>query len=196
MQFPLDLRFKILALSSRLIATDAGGATVAFVKQKRFRFKEHVEVFTDSSRDTKLMDIRANKVLDWSARYNFTDAAGTELGSVGRKGMRSIFKASYTVFDTAGDEAFTIEEENPMAKVIDGFLGEIPIIGLVIGLMINPRYLAKRSGGDAVMRLTKRPAMFEGKFQLDLLDESLSDQERLLATSGFMMLALLERGRG
>jgi len=195
MNFPLNFRFKIVAISSRLIVEDADGATVAFVKQKKFKFKEHVEVFTDDTRSQKTADIKANKVLDWSARYSFTNEGGSEFGSIGRQGMRSLFKASYTVFDQAGNEVFTIQEENPMAKIVDGIVGEIPIIGFLTGYILNPKYIARRGDQD-VMRLTKRPAFWEGKFSLDLLDPSLSQDEQLLVTFGFMMLTLLERARG
>jgi len=197
MKFPLELSFKIVTISSKLFVKDADGQLLAFVKQKKFRFKEHVEIFTDESRSIKLADIRANKVIDWSARYNFTQASGETFGAVGRKGGRSLFKATYTVFDKEGDDPiFIIEEENPMAKFIDGFLGEIPIIGLVFSMLFNPKYIAKRVGSESpVMRLTKQPALFEGKFILDELVDVTEVEEQVLLFS-FLMLNLLERGRG
>jgi len=195
MNFPLQFRFKIISFSSRLIVEDADRAGVAFVKQKMFRLKEHVEVFTDDSRREKLADIKTNKILDWSARYSFTDPTGEEFGAIGRQGMRSLFKASYTVFDASGNEVFTIQEENPLAKIVDGIVGEIPIIGFLTGYILNPKYIARRGDVD-VVRLTKRPAFWEGKFSVDLLDPSLSEDEQQLLTFGFMMLTLLERGRG
>ena len=68
LQYPLTLSFKILALASQATMTDAAGRTVLYTKQKLLKFREHVEIFTDSSRTTRLADIRANKVIDWSAR--------------------------------------------------------------------------------------------------------------------------------
>lgn len=45
------------------------------------------------------------------------------------------------------------------------------------------------------MRLTKQPAFFEGRFQIDRLGE-LSPREELNLILGFLMLVLLERSRG
>ncbi len=88
-----------------------------YTKQKLLKFREHVEIFTDSSRATHLADIRANKVIDWSARYTSTDASGREIGAVGRKGRRSIWRAHYEAFNPGDNNPdFTIREEMPSAK--------------------------------------------------------------------------------
>src|SRR5687767_7770441 len=111
--FPLKFTFRILTLAPRMDVVDAAGRPVLHARQKLLKFKEHVEIFTDATRVTKLAEIRANKIIDWSARYNFTDAWGGEIGSVGRKGWRSLWRAHYNVFnpgDTVPD--FTIREEN------------------------------------------------------------------------------------
>jgi hypothetical protein len=90
LQYPLKLSFKIMALASQATMVDASGRTVLYTKQKLLKFREHVEIFTDSTRSTRLADIHANKVIDWSARYFSTDATGKEIGSVGRRGWRSM----------------------------------------------------------------------------------------------------------
>jgi len=72
--------------------TDASGRVVCFTKQKPFKFKEHVEIFNDKSKTTLLAEIKTKKFNDWSARYHFTDATGNDLGTVGRRGWRSIWR--------------------------------------------------------------------------------------------------------
>ncbi len=196
LQYPLRLSFKILALASQATVTDANGRTVLYTKQKLLKFREHVEIFTDATRSTRLADIRANKVIDWSARYFSTDASGREIGSVGRRGWRSLWRAHYEAFNP-GDNTpdFSIREENAGAKVADAFLGEIPIIGMFSGYFFHPRYLATRSDGTPAMRLTKEAAFFEGRFRIDKLGE-LSPREEMNLFLSFLMLVLLERRRG
>lgn len=196
MNFPLDFRFKILAFAPQANVTDANGAQICYLKQKLFRFKEKVEIYTDSSRSTLVATISANKVLDWSARYTFHDAQGNEIGSVGRRGMRSIWKAHYDVFN-AGDDTpdFEIREENPWAKVGDSIFGEIPILGFLTGYLFHPSYLATRSDGSAATRLKKEPAFLESKFVISKLGEMSAREEMNLLLS-FLMLNLLERRRG
>jgi uncharacterized protein YxjI len=196
MNFPLTFRFKLLALASQIYVQDAAGKTVCYVKQKMLRLREKVEVFADNSRNHLLATIEADRSIDWSARYTFKDANGNVLGALGRRGMRSLWRAHYEVFAPGGGEvAFFIREENPMAKLADGFLGEIPIVGLFSGFMLHPRYLASRKDGTPVLRLTKQAAFFEGRFRLEQLGE-LNEGEQTALMLSFLMMNLLERRRG
>lgn len=199
MEYPLQIRFKTIALAPQITITDANKQTLAFIRQKIFRFREHVEVYTDKKRSTLLADIKTNKVIDWSARYTFTAPEGNELGSVGRKGMRSLWKATYTIFEAGGtnEVKFLIEEENPLAKIFDSLLGEIPILGFLSAVLFQPKYIATRvTDGEKVMRLSKKAAFFEGRFTIDKLEESLTSTEELNLMLGFQMITLLERTRG
>ncbi|MFD2255820.1 hypothetical protein ACFSSA_03945 [Luteolibacter algae] len=195
-QYPLRLSFKVLALASQATVVDASGKTVLYTKQKMFKFREHVEIYTDKSRATRLADIRANKVIDWSARYVSTDADGREIGAVGRKGWRSIWRAHYETFNP-GDNVpdFSIREENPAAKLMDGLLGDIPVLGLATGYLFHPKYLATRSNGEPAMRLEKKAAFFEGRFMIEKIGE-MTPREELNLILSFMMLVMLERKRG
>jgi len=196
LRYPLHLSFKILALASQATVTDATGKTVIYTKQKMFKFREHVEIFTDKSKATQLADINASKVIDWSARYNSTDASGQPIGSVGRKGWRSIWRAHYETFNPGDDiPDFSIREENPGSKVMDSLLGGIPILGMATGYLFHPKYLATRTSGQAVMRLTKVAAFWEGRFKVEKIGE-LSPREELNLILSFLMLVMLERKRG
>ena len=195
-QYPLTLSFKILALASQATVTDATGRTILYTKQKMFKFREHVEIWTDKSQGTRLAEIKANQMIDWSARYHSTDAAGGAIGSVGRRGWRSIWKAHYETFNP-GDNSpdFSIREENAWIKVADSIVSDIPIVGMFSGYFLHPSYLANRSSGAPAMRLTKQPAFWEGRFQIEKLGEMTAREELNLFLS-FMMLVLLERKRG
>ena len=120
------------------------GNTLAFVKQKLFKFKEHVQVFSNQNQTELKYEIRADKWLDFNTCYTFTNADGKEIGKVTRKGWKSLWKANYTVLDENGNEDLIIKEANPFAKVFDGLLGEIPILGIFTGYLFNPKYHASR----------------------------------------------------
>jgi len=197
MNYPLSLSFKIIALSPQATVRDADGNIICHMKQKIFRLREKVEVYADVKKTELVATIQANKILDWSARYTFRDGEGNEIGSVGRQGMRSIWKAHYDVFNP-GDNVpdFNIREENPFAKVIDSFVGQIPIIGLCSAFFFHPSYLASRSANEvASMRLKKMPAFLEGKFEITK-EGDLSQHEEMALILSFIMLNLLERRRG
>lgn len=196
MNYPLSFRFKLLAFSPQIYVTDAAGNEVLYVKQKLFRLREKVEVHTDSSRRQLLCTIEADRIIDWSARYTFRDASGRELGAVGRRGMRSLWSAHYDVFAPGSSEPlFAIREENPVAKLLDGFIGELPVIGILTAFLFHPKYLASRADGTPVMRLTKQAAFFEGRFKLEKLADAAEGEEMAVILS-FLMMNLLERRRG
>lgn len=196
MNFPLTLTFKFFALSPQIFVNDPAGGPVCYVKQKLFRLREKIELFKDSSRTEMLATIEADRIIDWSAKYTFKSPAGGSFGSVGRRGMKSIWRAHYEVFPPAGGApAFTIREENPMAKIVDALLGEIPIVGLFTGYMIHPKYLASRPDGTPVMRLTKQASLLERRFTIDLLSPADEGEQAALVMS-FLMMILLERSRG
>ncbi len=195
-QYPLTLSFKVLALASQATVTDAAGRTVLYTKQKMFKFREHVEIWTDSSQGTRLAEIKANKVIDWSARYFAMDSNGGAIGSVGRRGWRSIWKAHYETFNPGDDTPdFSIHEENAWIKVADSIFGDIPLLGMFSGYLFHPSYLATRASSTPAMRMTKQPAFWEGRFLLEKLGP-MTPREELNLFLSFMMLILLERRRG
>lgn len=196
MNYPLTFRFKLVALAPQIYVEDAAGKQICYVKQKLLRFREKVEVFTNDSRTQLLATIEADRIIDWSARYTFRDAKGVEIGAVGRRGMKSFWSAHYDVFAPGSrDIAFSIREENPFAKLLDGFIGEIPLVGMFTGFMFHPRYLASRPDSTPILRLTKQSAFFEGRFELTQVGDANEGEQTALMLS-FLMMNLLERARG
>ena len=194
MDYPLDLSFKIIALAPQLSVMDAHGSVVMYVRQKLLKLKEAVTVYADTQQTQPLYTINADRILDWSARYNFADMQGNNLGAVKRQGMKSLWKSHYDILD--GDTVvMTIQEENPWVKVIDGLVGEIPLIGMFTGYLFHPAYLVARPSGDVVMRLEKKPAFLEGKFAIES-KMPLPEKEEKQALLSLLMMLLLERSRG
>lgn len=194
MQFPLTLSFKKIALAPQISVTDANGQMLFYVKQKLFKFKEAVTVFEDKSQTRPLYSIKADRIIDWSARYYFKDQLGNELGSVKRHGARSLWKSHYDIYE--GDRVVAqIQEENAWTKIWDSLFGEIPIVGLFAGYVFNPVYLITRTDGTVIAKLKKQPAFLESKFTIEeVVDVSESSDIRTVLS--IVMMTLLERARG
>lgn len=196
LNYPITLTFKLLALASQIRITDGGGQMLGYVKQKMFKLKEDIRVFTDDTQTNQIFGIRADRILDFSAKYNFTDRAGNLLGSIRRKGMRSIWKAHYEIYDERENLVMEIHEESAWVKVLDALVGEIPVVGMFTGYLLHPAYLVSRAqGGAIVARLEKQPAFFEGKFQLTQQGQMNQTEETRLLLS-VLTMTLLERSRG
>ena len=195
LQYPLFLKFKITTLASDFTITDRNENSLAYVRQKMFRLKEDVVVFNNESKSQENFRIRANQWIDFNASYAITDSFGKNLGKIARKGMRSIWKATYNIFDQNDTQKYKVQEENAWVKVLDGMVGEIPIIGMFTGYFLNPSYIVHDNNGKEIYRLKKMPSFFGRKFQLDQIND-IHDHEETLVVLSLMMMVLLERAKG
>jgi hypothetical protein len=198
LQYPLNLTFKIWTWApNKVSVTDNQGSLIFMVRQKAFRLKEAITVYGDEQEATSLYHMKADRIIDFSARYNFTDNNGAVIGGVKRKGLKSLWSAHYNIFDSGMDETpiFTIQEDNPWIKVGDALLSEIPIVGLFSGYFFNPTYSVKRPDGNVVMRLAKTPGFLSRHFTIKKVDE-MSELEETQSVLSMLMMILLERRRG
>lgn len=194
MNYPLQLSFEILSVARKLSVIDAAGNLSFFVKQKMFKLKESVTVFADVDQKLPLYELKADRVIDFSASYHLQDARGTHVGTVRRKGMKSLWRARYDIVNGSG-RPLTIQEANPWVKVCDSLFCEIPILGMFSGYVFHPEYLVAREDGTSVMRLKKEPAFFQGKFSIEKL-AAVSEEEETRILLSLIMMVLLERQRG
>ena len=194
MQYPLELTFK-WSLATSIEVTDSSGQLLFFLRQKMFKLKEIIGVFGDRERNNLKYEIKADRVIDFSARYNFSDTNGRVFGGVKRQGMKSIWKARYDIFGTGDEVKFTLTEKNPWVKVADAFFGEIPIVGMFTGFVFNPTYLISDPSGKLVMSLEKKPSWFSRIFIVKKLDD-LMEQEEAEVLLSMLMMILLEKNRG
>jgi uncharacterized protein YxjI len=193
--FPLDFEFKIATLHNDFTVKDANGNTLAYVRQKLLKLVDEVVVFEDESRAKEIYRIKADRWIDFSAVYTFTDKFGVEVGKIGRKGFASIWKANYEIFDRDRAPDLFIREENAWIKVADAILGEIPLLNFFTGYFLNPSYMLTRPDGNHVARLKKLPSFWGRKFRLEQLAPfEIGEEERM--TLGMIMMILLERHRG
>ena len=195
MRYPLTFSFKITTLANDFIATDASGQVVAYVRQKMLKLREHIEVFSDEGRSRVNFHIRADRWIDFSAAYAFTDDRGTAIGKIARKGWKSLWKAEYELIDQHDQLQYHIHEENGWVKVLDRLVGEIPVLGYFTGYILNPTYLVTNTRDQEIARLIKQPSFFGKEFKVEKLG-TIDDDDADRIMLGLMMMILLERRRG
>lgn len=196
LNYPLDFKFKITTFSSDFNITDKNGNYVAYVRQKIFKLKDDVIVFNDESKSQELFRIKANQWIDFNASYSITDLVQEKnFGRLTRKGMRSLWKSQYNILDENDQPKYQINEDNAWTKVLDGFVSEIPLVGMFTGYFLNPSYTVVDNSGKEIFRLKKMPSLIGRRFQLDRLYD-LADEDESLIVLSFLMMVLLERARG
>ncbi len=200
--YPLNLRFKLIALAPRIIVTDNKGKEVLFVSQKIFKLKEDIRIYRSEAKEQEIFNIRANKILDFNTRYSFYESdSQSPLGSVKAKAWRSILSATYMIDDNAENQMMWIKEDNPWVKVGDTLFQEIPFVGMLSGYVFNPSYTCYRSPevddkSQPVMQITKEGAFFESSFNIELLDPEIERDEEVSALLSFMLMVQFMRRRG
>ncbi|MBL7920929.1 MAG: hypothetical protein JNJ40_11480 [Bacteroidia bacterium] len=195
-QFPLNFSFKISTISNDFVAKDAGGNTIAYVRQKMLKLIDEIVVFNNESKSETLYTIKANKWIDFSAAYNFVSASsGLELGKIARKGWASIWKAHYEIFDKNQQNDMVVREEKPWVKVGDALFSEIPVLGIFTGYLFHPSYIVSRLDGTQLVRIKKESSFFGRQFSVTQLGEFKPGEEERIVL-GLMMMILLERRRG
>lgn len=206
--YPISIRFKVFAVSAQISVTDAEGREILFVKRKAFKLKEHIEVFRDSTMSELLYDIHADRVLDFNSEFNITEiSTNRSLGVVGREGMRSIWRSRYYATTASGTE-YSITEENPFTKLVDGLMELIPYVGGFLGgLVFHPKYLVRDEASmQYVFRVTKKLSITEGKFEITTYTDpatlhaydaaTLDRQSEEFLLAAILTMVLIERTRG
>ena len=197
MQFPLTLSFKIVALAPQIFVRDATGRELLYVHQKLLKLKESITAYADSTKARVLYRIAADRVIDFRARYDFTDAGGAHLGAVKRQGARSLWRATYDIYlDASERPQLQIREEKPWVKLLDGLLGEIPVFGIFTGYFLNPSYQVVDTNGRIAYRVVKRRALLESRFIVDRHAGVAGVAAERAVLLALLTSTLLERSRG
>ncbi len=194
LSYPLEIGFKIVTIGTRIRVTDATGQQIAYVRKKKFKLKEDVMVYENEDQNRLRLRLKADRVIDFSAKYVVTGPNGESIGAVGRQGMRSLWKSAYSLVDASGGGIGSIHEENAWVKVLDGLMEAIPFGDALGGMFFHPAYLVDVRG-ETVLRVQKERSIFESKFTIQKRGD-FSEKEEELMLAGAIMMILLERDRG
>lgn len=88
--YPVKMSFKLLALAPQILLRDASDVQILYDRRKFLKLKEDIDVFDDDSQSRRLYGITADRVLNWSARYDIANDTVRTLGAVKRHGARSL----------------------------------------------------------------------------------------------------------
>ena len=193
MLYPLSLSFKVLA--PRIYVHDGAGNLVFYVKESLFKLKEEMSIFADAEQTTPLYKMKADRAISWSVRYNITKQDGTELGSVARHGMRSLWRAQYDIFDQSGMLRMHIREVNPFIRLMDRLIAQVPFVDFFTGFIFNPAYNVIDENDNIVMRVRKRPSFFNRRFSIEQGDVILTGDNEKLVLLSLLAMTAIERGR-
>lgn len=87
---------KLLGAAFHVYGPD--GRVVAYCKQKAFKLREDIRLYTDESCATELLTMKTKQVIDFGVTFEVTLPDGSVLASIRRKGLKSILRDTWQVF--------------------------------------------------------------------------------------------------
>jgi uncharacterized protein YxjI len=108
---------------------DKPGQPFCFVEQKRFKFKEDIRFYTDESKTTEIMRIKARQRFDPRARYDVTTPDGAKIGEIQKVFGKSLIRSTFQLFDGSGNAVAVAQERSLPVALFRRIVGFIPYVG-------------------------------------------------------------------
>jgi len=164
-------------------AYDLQGRLLFYSKQKAFRLREDIRIYSDEMQRQELLIIKTPQILDLAATYNIQDpATGEFVGSVRRKFLKSIVCDEWQLLSNKGNQIGTLTELNLAAALISRFVNLVP-----------QRYIITDAAGRRVARIAQHFNPIVLKYTMTIEEPQPIIDRRLLIASGILLAAIERR---
>jgi uncharacterized protein YxjI len=170
---------------------DPQGSLVGFCKQKAFKLKEDIRIYTDESCKTEWLVIKARSVIDFGATYDVQLPDGSVIGSLRRKGLRStLVRDSWLVFDGSGRQIAGLEEEGGSVLVLARRYVDY------ISLFFPQKFALKRMDGSVVARFRQHFNLFVYRLSIAVEQDDPELDDLMIMAAGCLICAIEGRQAG
>lgn len=184
---PLKVRRKsALKIGHEVFITDQSDNVLLWIKQKGFKLKEAIHVYSDPSKSEERLSIQARKVMDFNAAFDVIDPqTGEKIGGMRRKGWSSMIKDEWQILDVDDNQIGSIHEDTMLMALLRRFL-----------TALIPQTYEFKVNGETVAQLKQHfnPFLFKGDFQMTPQGSDKLDPR--LATAGIVLLMIMEGRQG
>ena len=153
-----------------------------YTKQKAFKLKEDIRVFTDESMTQQVLQIHARGVLDFGMTYDVIDVvANQKVGALRRKGLKSILRDEWHILDVNDQQIGTIQEDSLALAMVRRLLSNLV-----------PQTFHGDIQGRPVMVFKQRFNPFVAKIDVDFTADTENWLDRRLGVAAAVMLSAIE----
>jgi uncharacterized protein YxjI len=156
------------------------GDPIAFVEQKRFKFKEDIRFYTDESKTQELLRIKARQRFDPRATYDITDEAGTKIGEITKVFGASLLRSTFRVNDANGQELFISTEKSMGVAVGRRAVGFIPYVENVANWLPIPYHFVLKRGEEILGENRRQLGKLRDIYTIDMSADSARTIDRRL----------------
>ncbi len=177
------LRRQVFALTGRLRFYNPQEQLVLYVEQKMFRLKEDIRIFADENKSQEVLLIQARNIIDFNTAYDVIDAGfNQKVGTLRRKGWRSMLRDEWEVLDTNDQVVGMLFEDSP---------GQALLRRLLLGTLLPQNY-DMTLGGSRVADLRQRFNLFAYQMDIDFSMDPGRRLDRRLGLAAATLLAIVE----
>ncbi len=110
-------------LGATVFVETPDGQPVMNAKLKAFKLKEDIRLYADEARTKEILRIGARKIIDLGITYDvFDSATNQKIGSVKRKGWKSILQDEWEIWDANEQVIGTVKEDSMLMALLRRFL--------------------------------------------------------------------------
>ena len=173
------IRRKFWSVFERVFRVFTGdGQLIMYIQHPLFKLREEFMVYADEAKTRPLLLVKSRQVIAINFSYDVSDAQnGRLLGSVQKKGLRSIVRDKFIILDPMGTEVGYAEEQG--AALLRRFF---PLLTSKHAIFVN---------GQQVAFIRQRFRFFTKEFTVDTQPTSV-DPRFVLAVA---LLALIAEAR-
>jgi uncharacterized protein YxjI len=173
---------------------DKPGEPFCFVHQKRFKFKEDIRFYTDQSKTTELMRIKARQRFDPRARYDITTPDGQKIGEIQKVFGKSLLRSTYQLFDAQGGELAIAHESSLAVGLLRRIVGFVPYVEVFANWLPIPYHFDFIRGEETLGTHKRQLFKFRDTYTIDMTgDEHRTLDRRLILANAVAMDALQAR---
>ena len=161
---------------------DTQNNLLLYSRQKLFKLKEDIRVYEDLEMNRESLHIQARNIIDFSAAYDVFDSHIKEkVGTLRRKGFRSMFRDYWEILDRNDQFIASIKEDTPLLAFIRRWFLKI----------IPQSYNIESKTGMILGKISQRFNLFIHKFDVDFsLDHQRLLDRRLGIAAVILLLAI------
>ena len=163
---------------------DPAGNVVLYSKQKAFKLKEDIRIYTGEDMGTEVLTIRTDQIIDLGATYHVHDSqqGGVRVGSLKRKGLKSMLRDEWVILDSSGQEVGSIQEDSVALALLRR---------LMVGWLLPQKYYGS-IGNIPVSLFTRNFNPFISKISLDFSMDTQGQLDRRLGIAAVIMLLAID----
>ena len=164
---------------------DGSGDLVLYSKQKAFKLREDIRLYTDEKKTAELMTIQARQIIDFSAAYDVIETpTRRKLGALKRKGWKSLIRDNWVIMDPNDREVGTVVEDSTALAVVRRLVSDVALF--------LPQKFHVDYGGATVATFQQNFNPFVRKLLVDFSPDTAGHLDRRLGLAAAILLSAIE----